>query len=72
MIVYLTMVALARERLTDLPPGGRWPGEAGSEEERRYLKCGICLVKMQKHWISARIPLQPQCAHWGSFSPGEA
>ena len=20
----------------------------------------------------SRIPLQPQCAHWGSFSPGEA
>ena len=25
-----------------------------------------------KREISARIPLQPQCAHWGSFSPGEA
>ena len=22
--------------------------------------------------ISARIPLQPQCAHWGSFPSGEA
>ena len=22
--------------------------------------------------ISARIPLQPQCSHWGSFPPGEA
>ena len=22
--------------------------------------------------VTARIPLQPQCAHWGSFPPGEA
>ena len=72
MIVYLTMVALARERPINLLPGRRWPGEAGAEEERRNLECGMCLVKMRKRWISTRIPLQPQCAHWGSFPPGEA
>ncbi|MEE1329102.1 MAG: hypothetical protein UHS47_11225, partial [Oscillospiraceae bacterium] len=26
----------------------------------------------RKSNISARIPLQPQCAHWGSFPSGEA
>ena len=32
-------IALARERLY-LPPGGRWPSEARSEEEQRYGKTG--------------------------------
>ena len=45
--------------------------------------CGTCedflagyvLLSLFLHTISnvsARIPLQPQCAHWGSFPPGEA
>ena len=27
---------------------------------------------MRIRMITARIPHQPQCAHWGSFPPGEA
>ena len=84
IIVYLTMVALARERPINLLPGRRWPAKGGSEEEfGQNPKCGtgkdllICCVRLSLFLrtsfnISTRIPLQPQCAHWGSFSPGEA
>ena len=43
-----------------------------TEKERRALQICAGLIKKRKRRISARIPLQPQCAHWGSFSPGEA
>ena len=43
--------------------------KAKTEEERRALWICAGLIQRQKREISARIPLQPQCAHWGSFSP---
>ena len=45
--------------------------EGQTEVERRYLKSGKKPVQMQKTNIFARIPLPPQCAHWGTFPPGE-
>ena len=48
------------------------PAQAGPEEERRNLKCWKRFVSWQSSIIFTRIPLQPQCAHWGSFPPGEA
>ena len=33
IVVYLTMVAPARERPINLLPGRRWPAKGGSEEE---------------------------------------
>ena len=42
-----------------------------TEVERRYLKSGKKSIQMQKRNIFARIPLPPQCAHWGTFTPGE-
>ena len=30
------------------------------------------LLQLPHRKVTARIPHQPQCAHWGSFSPGEA
>ena len=45
--------------------------EGQTEVERRYLKYGKKPVQMQKTNIFARIPLPPQCAHWGTFPPGE-
>ena len=32
----------------------------------------LSLFLCTKSNISARIPRQPQCAHWGSFPSGEA
>ena len=54
-----------------LLPGRRWMPEGQTEVERRYLKYGKKPVQMQKTNIFARIPLPPQCAHWGTFPPGE-
>ena len=48
------------------------PAQAGTEEEWRNLKYGKKPKQVRKSNISARIPLQPQCAHWGSFPSGEA
>ena len=45
--------------------------EGQTEVERRYLKSGKKPVQMQKTNIFARIPLPPQCMHWGTFPPGE-
>ena len=45
--------------------------EGQTEVERRYLKSRKKPVQMQKNNIFARIPLPPQCAHWGTFPPGE-
>ena len=55
-----------------LLPGRRGPGEAGSEEERRYLKDGKKYEKMRYLNIFARIPLQSPPEGGDSFPPGEA
>ena len=45
--------------------------EGQTDVERRYLKYGKKSIQMQKSNIFARIPLPPQCAHWGTSPPGE-
>ena len=54
----------------------RWAGEAGSEEERRYLRGHKKLEQMRDLNIFARIPLQSKIGSGGpifaSFPPGEA
>ena len=55
-----------------LLPGRRWIAEGETEEERRNPKHSKSLKQRDKSKIITRIPLQPQCAHWGSFPPGEA
>ena len=50
----------------------RWAGEAGSEEERRYLKNGKKYEKVRYLKIFARIPLQSPPEGGDSFPPGEA
>jgi len=63
-------------RFAPLLPGRRWAGEAGSEEERRNVKCRKKPRKSAYRNISARIPLQSSDAPLGpsddSFPPGEA
>ena len=54
-----------------LLPGRRWMPEGQTEVERRYPKYVKKPVQMQKTNIFVRIPLPPQCAHWGTFPPGE-
>ena len=65
-------------------PGGKVARVAGRKRNSGdNLQCGtgkdllICFVwpslfLRTSFSISARIPLQPQCAHWGSFPSGEA
>ena len=55
-----------------LPPGGRWAGEAGSEEERQNVKHGRKYEEMRQRKISARIPHQSPPYGGASFPPGEA
>ncbi len=64
-------------------PGGKVAREAGRKRNSGDdLICGtsedflmgyvlLSLFLRTESDISARIPLPPQCAHWGTFSPGE-
>ena len=65
-----------------LPPGGRWPGEAGSDEERRNVpkRTHPPWLSLWESWRRSRLrgllrygkPLSAQCAHWAPLPKGEA
>ena len=52
-------------------PRGEAVERSETEEERRNLNCRKKSETSQKSSLAARIPLPPQCAHWGTFPPGE-
>ena len=64
--------AIRKRKEKSLPPGGRWPSEARSEEERRNLTVRKTPEIRKNSNITARIPLQSPPGGGDSFSPGEA
>ena len=60
--------------LSKHPPNTLSRGEDGPKGRERNggrTDIGIGLLRCTTRRIAARIPHPPQCAHWGTFPPGE-